>query len=299
MRVEPFFFAVLLTLGQAAQGATTEHFLEHDGVKRRYVVYVPAAKEGSATPLAVVLNFHGGGGRAEGQMRSTGMNAVAERHGFIAVYPDGTSAAGPFLTWNAGRCCAYAARRKVDDVGFVRRLVAELGRSYKIDAARIYAVGHSNGGMLAYRLAAEASDLLAGAGIVSADLGIDGPPPKRPVPLIVFHGLKDRNVLWEGGMGPNQIDREPHRAIPETLRIWKAWNGCAPQPVKTETAADYVMERYEPPPGAAGAPIVLYKLPGGGHAWPGGTAVSSRLDLGPIVHSVDASELIWRFFESL
>lgn len=292
-------FLGLAALSQAAHCGTTEHFLEHDGVKRRYVVYMPTDKAGTAAPLPVVLNFHGGGGHAETQMHTSGMNRVAERHGFMAVYPDGTSAGGRLLTWNAGRCCAYAARRKVDDVGFVRRVVADLARHYRIDTARVYAAGHSNGGMFAYRLAAEASDLLAGAGIVAADLGIDGPAPKRPVPLIVFHGLKDRNVLWEGGMGPNQLDREPHRAIPESLRIWKQWNRCASAPVKTESAVDYVMERYAPPPGTVGAPIVLYKLPEGGHAWPGGEPGADWLDIGPLVRTVDASELIWGFFDSL
>jgi len=163
----------------------------------------------------------------------------------------------------------------------------------------VFAAGHSNGAMFAYRLAAEASDLIAGAGIVSGDLGVDGPRPARPVPLIVFHGLKDRNVLWEGGRGPNQRQPEPHRSIPETLRIWKEWNGCAEAPVRTASGAEYAMERYEPPPGRAGAPIVLYKMPEGGHAWPGGEPGAAFLDVGPPVRSVDASELIWQFFASL
>jgi len=282
----------------AAQAEAVERFLEHGGLKRRYVVYIPDALKHQDGPHPALLNFHGGGGHAEQLMKTSGMNRVADQHGFLVVYPDGTSAAGPLLTWNAGRCCGYAARRKVDDVGFVRKLVAALVRDFRADPKRIYAAGHSNGGMLAYRLAAEASDLIAGAGIVAADLGIDARAPARPVPLIVFHGLKDQNILWEGGMGPNQIDRNPHRSIPETLAIWKNWNRCADAPVRIETGAEYIMERYEPPPGIAGAPIVLYKLPNGGHSWPGGEPPARVLNLGPHVKSVDASALIGAFIST-
>ncbi len=242
-------FLLTLLCALAAHAETVERFLEHGGLKRRYVVYIPDTLENANDLRPALLNFHGGGGHAEQHMKTSGMNRVADKYGFLVVYPDGTSAGGPFLTWNAGRCCGYAARRNVDDVGFVRKLVAELGRDFRADPKRIYVAGHSNGGMLAYRLAAEASDLIAGAGIVSADLSIDGPAPSRPVPLIVFHGLKDENVLWEGGKGPNQWDPNPHRSIPETLAIWKKWNHRTDAPVRTETGAEFIMERYEPPAG--------------------------------------------------
>jgi polyhydroxybutyrate depolymerase len=271
-----------------------ERFLEHGGLKRRYLVYVPAQLEKSDAMRAALIDFHGGGGHAEQQMKTSHMNDVADGHGFLVVYPDGTSAGGPFLTWNAGRCCGYAVRKNVDDVGFARKLVAALVRDWRADPERIYIAGHSNGGMLAYRIAAEASGLIAGAGIVSADLSVDGPAPSRPVPLVVFHGLKDRNVLWEGGKGPNQWDPNPHRSIPETLAIWKKWNHCADAPVRSETGSEYVMERYEPPAGTSGAAIVLYKFPDGGHSWPGGEPGAAFLNLGPHVKSVDASELIYQ-----
>jgi polyhydroxybutyrate depolymerase len=290
-------FALIAAL--PARAAVVEHFLEHDGAKRRYIVYLPSGYDRASGPRAALINFHGGGGHAEQHARSSAMNAVADRHGFIVVYPDGSSGGGRLLTWNAGTCCGYAARRKVDDVGFVRKLIAQLERDYPVDPARVFVAGHSNGGMFAYRFAAEASELVAGAGIVAADLAVDGPAPKRPVPLVVFHGLKDRNVLWEGGKGPNQFDPSPHRSIPETLRLWKQWNHCEAMPARRETAADFVMERYEPAPGRAGAPIVLYKLPEGGHSWPGGEPGAPFLNLGPHVKTVDASELMWRFFASL
>src|SRR5262249_3664876 len=116
------------------------------------------------------------------------------------------------------------------DVGFVRKVIAEVIAEYPVDRDRVFVAGHSNGAMFAYRFAAEASDLVAGAGIVAGSLEVDGPPPARPVPLVVFHGLQDKNVLWQGGKGPNQFDPTPHRAIPETLAMWKKWDRCEDAP---------------------------------------------------------------------
>lgn len=286
---------VLLLAATSAHAAMAEHFIAHDGVQRRYLVHEPAGAAAAGRRPAVIL-FHGGGGRAEQVERSTHMNAVADRHGFVAVYPDGTSAGLPLFTWNAGRCCGYAAKRKVDDVGFVKKLIARLVRERRVDPARVFIAGHSNGAMFAYRFAAEAPELVAAAGIVAGSLEVDGPAPARPVPLVVFHGLKDENVRWQGGKGSNQVDPTPHRSIPETLRLWQQWDHCAPTPVATAQGAEYEMERYAPKDGEAGAPIVLYKLAGGGHAWPGGEPGARFLNLGPLVKSVDASELMWQFF---
>jgi polyhydroxybutyrate depolymerase len=284
---------------QSTPDTTEEHFLNHDGLKLRYIVYVPQEYDHSK-PLAVVLNFHGGMGSAENQMKTSDMNRVADRHGFMVVYPDGTGALGRILTFNAGSCCGYAVRKKVDDVGFVKDLIEDLGKQYQIDTSRVYAVGFSNGAMLAYRLAVELSDRIAAIGIVSGDLSVDGPKPKWPVPVIHFHGLKDQNVLWNGGIGPNQIDPHPHRSIPETLEIWKNWNHCAGKPTITESKSDYIMERFEPAEGQSGAPIVIYKLIDGGHQWPGGEEPRLKiLNLGKMIHSVDASELMWQFFTSV
>src|SRR5262249_11253544 len=144
------------------------------------------------SPVAVVLNLHGGMGRAESQRRQSGMNRVSDQHGFLVVYPDGTGI-GPLLTYNAGACCGYAEKTRVNDVGFINALIDDLERQYQVDPRRIYATGFSNGAMMSYRLGCELSERIAAIAPVSGDLGVDGPVPKRPVPIIHFHGLKDEN----------------------------------------------------------------------------------------------------------
>src|SRR5262249_13324839 len=128
-------------------GEDREHFVTHDGRKRRYLVHAPPAAA-AGRPLPVVLGFHGGGGRAESFRTMSRLSEVADRHGFLVVYPDGTGRWANVLTFNAGRCCGYAAEQQVDDVGFVRRLLDELPRLYPVDPRRVYATGMSNGAML-------------------------------------------------------------------------------------------------------------------------------------------------------
>lgn len=277
----------------------TEHFIEHNDIKRRYVVYLPPSLKDAAGPFPLVLGFHGGGGYAENFADTSGFNEVANKNKFLMVYPEGTGPLGKILTFNAGTCCGTAAKNKVDDVGFVKSLITELQKNYNIDSKRIFVTGFSNGGMISYRIAAELSDIIAAAGIVGADLGVDGPKPKRSVPIIHLHGMKDENVRWLGGHGQNQIDKSPHRSIPDTLKIWRNWNNCMEKPIKYEATKDYVMERYEPASGVRGAPVVVYKLPEAGHVWPGGRGpVLKSMNSGLMVANVKASELIWEFFAS-
>jgi polyhydroxybutyrate depolymerase len=244
----------------------------------------------------VVLVFHGGGGRAESVRWQSRMNEVADRYGFLVVYPDGTGLNG-MLTWNAGIGSGYASRHHVDDVGFVRTLIEDdLPRHYAIDPRRVYATGMSEGAMLCYRLACELPDLLAAIGPVAGDMGVDGPLPRRPVPVIHFHGMKDPNCPFEGGKGKNAVQPVPHRSVEETVAWWVRANGCRKEPAEVSRGKDYVRTRYEPARAGGGAPVVLYALPEGGHNWPGGVDTTAWLGTGKHVKSVDASELMWQFF---
>jgi poly(3-hydroxybutyrate) depolymerase len=116
------------------------------------------------------------------------------------------------------------------------------------------------------------------------------------VPVIHFHGLQDRKVLFGGGVGPNQVQPVAHRSIPDTIAWWVQVNRCGPRP-EVARLPDRVVEKYTPRPGAGGAPVELVKLPCGGHTWPGGVDVTAHLDTGPLVASVDASTLMWSFFD--
>lgn len=81
------------------------HFeLEVGGQNRSYYVHVPPLP--NTEPLPVVVSLHGGG-NAQQHRESSGIDAAADRDGYIAVYPNGSGRMSEhLLTWNAGNCCA-------------------------------------------------------------------------------------------------------------------------------------------------------------------------------------------------
>ena len=171
-------------------------------LERSFSVYVPRAYDGTRTPIPLVLVLHGAGGNADQVARITGMSEIADKAPFIAVFPEGTARKEHgLLTWNAGNCCGYAYENQVDDVGFIRALVGSLSAEYRVDPKRVYAVGMSNGGILAYRLACELSDTFAAIGVVAGAFNVSPCRPTRPVALVIFHGTADEHVLYEGGVG--------------------------------------------------------------------------------------------------
>jgi polyhydroxybutyrate depolymerase len=281
--------------GKADVSTDREHFLTYGGRQRRYLVHVPKGHDG-VKRLPVVLNFHGATARAEVQRTLSRMNGVADAHGFLVVYPDGTGRSR-LLTFNAGGCCGYAVQEKVDDVGFVRMMLDELPSQYPVVTERIYATGISNGAMLCYRLACELSDRIAAIGPVAGAMQVDGPQPGRPVPMIYFHGRKDPVALFEGGQGP--FAGVQHRPAADTVTWWVKANHCQEKPVEVKETKDFIYRRYAPAAGVEGAPVVFYELPEGGHTWPGGSNLTAHLGMGNLIRGVEASELMWKFFENV
>ena len=88
----------------------------------------------------------------------------------------------------------------------LRLLVADVASAYAVDPDRVYAAGHSNGGIMALRLACEASDVFAAVGVQSSALGITTCEPRNPVSLLQIHGTADTNVPIDGGRGSGLAD---------------------------------------------------------------------------------------------
>ena len=167
--------------------------------KRTYIVHIPKGYD-PKKPAPVVLALHGAAMNGSMMVWFTGLNKKSDKAGFIVVYPSGTGT-GPFLTWNAGGFKGKMAEGKADDVAFIGKLLDDLGTVVKVDEKRVYACGMSNGGMMCYRLAAELSDRIAAIAPVAGTIAIDESKPKRPVPVIHFHGTKDTFVPFEMAKG--------------------------------------------------------------------------------------------------
>jgi polyhydroxybutyrate depolymerase len=271
--------------------------LSHDGRQRHYYVHLPPQAANAALP--VLLSLHGGGGNARQHRRDTGMDAAADRDGYIAVYPDGSGRLPEtLLTWNAGNCCAYAQWQHIDDVGFIAAVLDDLQLRVPLDPHRIYASGHSNGGMMAHRLgevlaqrfAAIAS--VAGAHIPAEHVG-------RAVPVLQIHSIDDPRALYYGGLGPPfplTGTRVLHPSVEATLTAWIDKNGCdgtaLQQAYRQSDRQTATLQLYDHC--RNGAKVALWQLSGSGHGWPG--AMNNRETLvGPSTKIIDANTEIWRF----
>lgn len=276
--------------------------LRHGGLDRRYLLHVPTSA-GALPPVVIAL--HGGGGTAQGFKDENGLDAVSDREGFIAVYPDGS---GPLsnrlLTWNAGpNCCGWALDNTIDDVGFLVAVLDDLAGRVEFDPRRVYMTGHSNGAMMTYRFALEASDRVAAIVPVGGAMSADEPRASLPVPVLHIHSVDDPRALYEGGEGPPfpGTDRTVvHRPVAEGLDYWAGRNGCSGAPVEADHRTGQGLDRGQSATRlvwpACGAPVEHLRLSGSGHGWPGVRLGPLRQSIvGPATTLVDASSEVWAF----
>lgn len=271
---------------------TTVRSITFDGIERKYILHIPASYDGRrAVPL--VLAFHGGAGNANNQERVSGFDALSDKKGFIVAYPNGTGRLGEvILTWNGGTCCGYAVNQDIDDVGFVRALVKDLQGVAEIDMKRIYATGLSNGGIMSYRLACEASDLIAAIGPVSGTQNIAPCTPNQPISVIDFHGTADEHLPYNGGVGDKSLAGVPFTSVKESIDFWVKFDQCPSTP-ETESFADIRHDTYS---GCAnGTAVQLYTIVDGKHAWPGSNGPAWPGGDQP-TRTISATKLMWNFF---
>lgn len=264
-----------------------------DGIKRTYIVHIPSASLNSQQAMPLVLAFHGGGGNAENEIRVSNFSPLADEKGFIVAYPNGTGRQeDKLLTWNAGTCCGYAVTNQTDDVAFVRALIADLQTIANIDMKRIYATGFSNGAMLSYRLACDASDLFAAIAPVSGTQNYIRCQPQEPVSVIHFHGMEDENVPYNGGSGPKSVAGVEFVSVKDSIDFWLNIDQCPLSP-QTESFADFQHDTYVNC--ANETAVELYSIFAGKHSWPGSAAPAGPGGDQP-TPSLSATKLIWEFF---
>ncbi len=283
--------------GRIDQPGTHDLTLEHGGQTRRYRVHVPRSYQ-PARPTPVVFSFHGGGGSAEIQSddRLYGLISKSEQAGFIAVFPNGYSRlrSGKLATFNAGICCGPARDNGVDDVGFVRKIVADLKTRLNVDPDRITANGMSNGGMMSYRLACEAADIFRAIASVAGTDGMDQCRPVRPVSVLHIHARNDDMVLFGGGAGKDSRALANFRPVQETIARWVKLNACSPTPRKVlDLPGQANCESYTGCQG--GVEVRLCVTETGGHSWPGGVKARTG-ERGST--AFNATDLIWDFYRA-
>ncbi|MBV1774693.1 prolyl oligopeptidase family serine peptidase [Burkholderiaceae bacterium DAT-1] len=279
-----------------------ERTLRVGGERRTYRLHVPRGYQPHhAAPL--VLALHGGGGSASymADDANYGLISKSEQSGFVVAFPNGYSKlpGGKFATWNAGGCCGDARDRQIDDVAFLKAVVADIKSQLAIDARRVYAIGMSNGGMMSHRLACDAPEVFRAIASVAGTEATVSCQPRQSVSVLHIHALDDDHVLFNGGAGPDAFRDESKVmefvSVPETIVRWVKREQCAATPARILQVAGAYCDRYSAC--ADGNTVQLCVTETGGHSWPG--AQSTRRGKQAPSQAISANEVIWYFFNGL
>ena len=262
------------------------------GQEREYVLYVPRNYD-RAEPTPLIITLHGALLGPAAQMGISRWNRVADKYGFIVVYPSGMTsgvglASGVLPVWPMEPEGVLKA-----DVTFISDLIDKLEATYNIDPARIYANGFSNGGGMTFALSCTLSHRIAAVGTVAAAQSLPWSwcASSQPVPMITFHGTADRFMPYNGGSSPIAPGAFP--SVSAWVANWARRNRCGSPPIESVAAAD--VTRLEYTNCADDAAVVLYTIKGAGHQWPGGEPMPESI-AGSTSSNIDATGLMWAFF---
>ncbi len=284
--------------------------IEVDGVTRRYALYIPRSLGSGGAPL--LFSLHGGGIYIEDMTGESGHKSpfklwmsLAEREGFIVVYPEGLNGAYGKPTWNDCRGDATVSS-SADDVKFIERIIDEVSSNYSVDRNRIFASGISNGGFMALRLGVDRPHTFTAVAAIAAAMPAvsECAPPTVPIAVLFMNGTADNHMPYGGGTlsNPPKPDHGTVLSTEASVDIFLKLNGASTASQKT-IFADLdpydggVVERFVH---TGSKEVWLYRVNGGGHAAP---SIKERystlfeLYFGKQNHDIEAVEQIWSFFE--
>lgn len=268
---------------------------------RRSLVHLPKDyKSNKGLPLVIILH----GARLSGWIAQsvTGFDRMANEEGFVVAYPDALN-----KQWDDGRQEGVTPSFGVNDVKFISVLIDYLVMKYQVNPEKVYVAGYSSGGMLAQKLGMELTDKVAAVAEVAASLPTSqlkaNKKPSKPISILMINGTADAAFPWEGGTTSIlRINVGEVAPIMDMFQYWVNANegpGAIPNQSDTQlnkkngTTVDVFNTRTE-----NGRCVMLYKIKGGGHTWPGSEVALRYIPfLGRESKELKASELIWQFFK--
>lgn len=275
--------------------------LTHQGIERSAILHKPAGSPPGPLPLVIAL--HGYTQSVEHLRGALLLDAAADREGFAVVYPEAIE-----RTWNYGVAVGVPAPtidgQPVDDVGFVRRLIELLTGRNIADPTRIYVVGSSRGGLMAFTLACVLDDLVAA--VAPSITGMTEPQrrdcrPARPMPIMVIASTEDPVQLYDGWIFP----AGRLLSVPETMEFWRLLHDCTKQTAKPlphrERSDETEVLQIDWQGCRNDAEVRLYRVSGGGHQLPSLAAGSEELAnrFGLRNRDFETADEVWAFFKGI
>jgi len=289
----------------------TDHVINVDGIERSYRVHVPSDL---VEPRAIVLVLHGGGGEGvevaeQGSTPLSVFRDVADREGFVVVYPEGLPAADSNERTGWVDCRADSVVGSgADDVGFLTALIGQLGDEYGVGSDRVFMTGSSNGAMMSQAFALHRPDLVAAVAVSAGNLAASPFPglctdgPDRPVPILLAHGTADVLMPFDGGcvadLGRN-CRRGQVISAEATVDRWLVSNGLT---TVTPSSRIVDVDLTDSGPGTelvfdGPAPVHWWRFDGAGHASPSRSVAVAATQLAGLQNrDVEFAEISWAFF---
>ena len=273
--------------------------LDVGGTSREAFVYAPPSLPPGKRP--VVFAMHGGGGRGDGLARQVGrsLHRLANRDGFFVVYPHAFD-----RFWDFGEeAISDRLDVRVDDRRYFEALLDDMPRRFAVDPRRVFVAGISRGGQAAYFMACSFPGRIRAIAAVTMPLPrflVDSCRDAAPLGVAILNGTEDPLVPYEGGhIEFRGRKRGEVLSTDDTVAFWRERNGCSASPT-SERRIDPERDRTHVERFAwtdcQHAPVVLYRIEGGGHTWPSGTQYLPSFWIGRLSQDVDGSEEIWSFF---
>jgi polyhydroxybutyrate depolymerase len=267
--------------GTPAPWKSGVHHLVFGGIDRTFILDVPREVRPGA-PLVMV--FHGFTGSANGIRELAGFTPLVEKHGFVAVYPQGTTDSKGKSFFNVGY--QFHRDQTVDDVGFARGLSARLVVDLGLEGRAVFATGFSNGGDMSFYLAAQRDPFVAAIAPVAGTMMESWARNFRPasrISVLAVNATHDQTTLWNGDM-ENRDGWGAYLGSEAVLDLWV--KGLAlPEMSRVAPIGNIRMTRWSSR--TNNTEVKLYALGVGGHEWPRHLGEDSR----------PTAEVIWRFFD--
>jgi polyhydroxybutyrate depolymerase len=235
---------------------------------RQVTVHVPDLYD-PARPAPLVVALHGYTSNAEELETCLRLTPEADRRGFVYAYPDGSADDGGERFWNATDACCAFSDSEPDDSRHLSELISTIQGSYRIDPARVYLIGHSNGGFMAFRMACDHADQ------VTAIVSLNGATwndsarcrPSEPVSVLAVHSSADETISFSGG-----VNDAAYPSADTTVAQWRGYNQCAetgreapPLDLVTDVPDAETSVRAYVQGCAGGSTVQLWTINGGTH----------------------------------
>jgi polyhydroxybutyrate depolymerase len=255
----------IVVSGANARGHDQSHRVVAYDSRPSLIYRPPSLSLRSSVPLLIAL--HGRNQSPQQLASSTGLNAVADRNGFVVAY----LSSGTRPLWYS------AGWQPQDDIDYISSEINDLEKTQDIDPARIFVVGISDGGSMAYRVGCELASKIAGIGVVSGIMGVPDCRPAHQVSVMTILGTADGLIPINGTA---RIE-----APAASLTRWRTFDKCTTNSDQTGTGTVSTQTWSSCANGSAVAYTVIQ---GGLHLWPSPALGPSSPD-----SHLDASTALW------